>query len=208
MSNLIERTRYLLSAHHPYQLPADDGKEVAFAGRSNAGKSTTLNALTNQKGLARVSKTPGRTRQLVYFNVLPQRYLVDLPGYGYARVSRDLQTHWHAFLDHFFATRQSLHGLVVVMDIRHPLTPGDQMMLDYAAQRLLPFHVVLTKADKLGRGQQERTLVQVQTTLQQAFGDQASAQLFSGAKRQGVAQLQQVVSTWLALTPLADQSNE
>ena len=208
MSNLIERAHYLLSAHHPYQLPADDAKEVVFAGRSNAGKSTTLNALTNQKGLARVSKTPGRTRQLVYFHVLPQRYLVDLPGYGYARVSRDLQTHWHAFLDHFFATRKSLHGIVVVMDIRHPLTPGDQMMLDYVAQRLLPFHVVLTKADKLGRGQQERTLAQVQTTLQQAFGDQASTQLFSGAKRQGVAQLQQVVGTWLGLPPSADQSGE
>ena len=200
MSNVIERAHYLLSAHLPNQLPPDDGREVVFVGRSNAGKSTALNALTKQKALARVSKTPGRTRQLVYFHVLPQRYLVDLPGYGYARVSRDLQAHWQAFIDAYFATRQSLQGLVVVMDCRHPLTPDDWLLLDYATQQTLPFHVVLTKADKLGRGQQNQALKQVQHALQQRLGAQASVQLFSGAKRQGVEQLQQVVCGWLALT--------
>ena len=121
MSNPLEKARYLGSAHTPAQLPPDGGFEVAFAGRSNAGKSSALNALTRQNALARVSKTPGRTQQLVYFEVAPERYLVDLPGYGYAKVPMEMKAHWERFLDGWFRSRQALRGLVVVMDIRHPL---------------------------------------------------------------------------------------
>ena len=154
MSNPLNPAQYLLSAHTTRQLPADGGTEVAFAGRSNAGKSSALNALTHRNGLARVSKTPGRTQQLVFFQVQPDRYLVDLPGYGYAKVPQELQAHWQAFIDRYFRTREALRGLVVVMDIRHPLKDYDRQMLGYAVQRGLPAHALLTKADKLGRGQQ------------------------------------------------------
>ncbi|MFB3130305.1 MAG: ribosome biogenesis GTP-binding protein YihA/YsxC, partial [Lysobacteraceae bacterium] len=135
MSLLIERARYHLSAHNVRQLPPDEGAEVAFAGRSNAGKSSALNALTRQNALARVSKTPGRTQQLVFFQVTPEAHLVDLPGYGYAKVPLDLQAHWQAFIDKYFRTREALKGLVVVMDIRHPLKDYDRQMLSYAVQR-------------------------------------------------------------------------
>ena len=136
------------------QLPPDGGFEVAFAGRSNAGKSTALNALCQQNALARVSKTPGRTQQLVFFGLPPHenKYLVDLPGYGYAKVPQDLQAHWQAFLEGYFGSREALRGLVVVMDVRHPLKEYDRQMLGYAVRRGLPAHVILTKADKLGRG--------------------------------------------------------
>ena len=152
--NPLERATYLLAAHNHRQLPPDGGREVAFAGRSNAGKSTALNALCRQNALARVSKTPGRTQQLVYFAIPPHEnhYLVDLPGYGYAKVPKDLQAHWQQFLDGWFTTRQALRGLVVVMDIRHPLKEYDRQMLGYAVRRGLPAHAQLTKADKHGRG--------------------------------------------------------
>ena len=134
MANPLARAQYMLAAHNPGQLPADGGYEVAFAGRSNAGKSSALNAICQQNALARVSKTPGRTQQLVFFDIPPttDRYLVDLPGYGYAKVPKDLQAHWQAFLDRYFSTRQALKGLVVVMDIRHPLKEYDRQMLGYA----------------------------------------------------------------------------
>src|SRR5690606_35606239 len=144
MFNPLEKARYLGSAHTPAQLPLDGGMEVAFAGRSNAGKSSALHALTRQNALARVSKTPGRTQQLVYFEVAPERYLVDLPGYGYAKVPMDLKAHWERFLDKWFQTRQALRGLVVVMDIRHPLKDYDRQMIGYAVARGLPAHALLT----------------------------------------------------------------
>ena len=158
--NPLERATYLLAAHNPRQLPPDGGWEVAFAGRSNAGKSTALNALCRQNALARVSKTPGRTQQLVYFAIPPHEnhYLVDLPGYGYAKVPKDLQAHWQQFLDGYFGSRQALRGLVVVMDIRHPLKDYDRQMIGYAVRRGLPAHALLTKADKLGRGAQGNAL--------------------------------------------------
>ncbi|XQA62067.1 ribosome biogenesis GTP-binding protein YihA/YsxC [Xanthomonas sacchari] len=199
MSLILERAHYLLSAHNARQLPDDGGWEVAFAGRSNAGKSSALNALTRQNALARVSKTPGRTQQLVFFQVQPERYLVDLPGYGYAKVPQELQAHWQKFIDTYFRTREALRGLVVVMDIRHPLKDYDRQMLGYAAQRGLPAHALLTKADKLGRGQQGQVLQQVRKELTGAFGDTVSVQAFSGESRQGVDELRGIVGGWLGL---------
>ncbi|MDY4296164.1 MULTISPECIES: ribosome biogenesis GTP-binding protein YihA/YsxC [unclassified Xanthomonas] len=199
MSLILERAQYLLSAHNARQLPDDGGWEVAFAGRSNAGKSSALNALTRQNALARVSKTPGRTQQLVFFQVQPERYLVDLPGYGYAKVPQELQAHWQKFIDTYFRTREALRGLVVVMDIRHPLKDYDRQMLGYAAQRGLPAHALLTKADKLGRGQQGQVLQQVRKELTSAFGDTVSVQAFSGETRQGVDKLRGIVGGWLGL---------
>ncbi len=199
MSLLLERARYLLSAHNARQLPEDVGAEVAFAGRSNAGKSSALNALTRQNALARVSKTPGRTQQLVFFQVTPEAHLVDLPGYGYAKVPQDLQAHWQAFIDSYFRTREALKGLVVVMDIRHPLKDYDRQMLAYAVQRGLPAHALLTKADKLGRGQQAQTLQKVRKELAAAFGDSVSVQAFSGESKQGVDEARAVIGGWLGL---------
>ncbi|HBN53768.1 YihA family ribosome biogenesis GTP-binding protein [Stenotrophomonas sp. MYb238] len=199
MSQLLERARYLLSAHNARQLPADEGAEVAFAGRSNAGKSSALNALTRQNALARVSKTPGRTQQLVFFQVTPEAHLVDLPGYGYAKVPQELQAHWQAFIDNYFRTRDALKGLIVVMDIRHPLKDYDRQMLAYAVQRGLPAHALLTKADKLGRGQQAQTLQKVRKDLADAFGDSVSVQAFSGESKQGVDEARAVIGGWLGL---------
>lgn len=201
MSQLLERAQYLLSAHNARQLPADVGSEVAFAGRSNAGKSSALNALTRRNALARVSKTPGRTQQLVFFQVTPQAHLVDLPGYGYAKVPQDLKAHWHAFIDQYFRTRQALKGLVVVMDIRHPLKEYDLQMLGYAVQRGLPAHALLTKADKLGRGQQAQTLQKVKKELSSRFGDTISVQCFSSESRQGVDEARLMIGGWLDLNP-------
>ena len=201
MSNPLNPAQYLLSAHTTRQLPADGGTEVAFAGRSNAGKSSALNALTRQNALARVSKTPGRTQQLVFFEVQPQRYLVDLPGYGYAKVPMEMKAHWQGFIDRYFRQREALRGLVVVMDIRHPLKDYDRQMLEYAVARGLPAHALLTKADKLGRGQQAQALQAVRKELQATFGDAGiGVQTFSSESKQGVDEARAVVAGWLELS--------
>lgn len=199
--NPFARAQYLLAAHNHRQLPPDGGFEVAFAGRSNAGKSSALNALCQQNALARVSKTPGRTQQLVYFAIPPHqdRYLVDLPGYGYAKVPQDLQAHWQGFLDSYFGSRDALKGLVVVMDIRHPLKDYDRQMIGYAAERGLPAHALLTKADKLGRGAAANTLQAVRKELSGLYGDSVSVQTFSGESKAGVEQAREVVAQWLQL---------
>ncbi|MBX3712975.1 MAG: ribosome biogenesis GTP-binding protein YihA/YsxC [Lysobacter sp.] len=199
--NPFARADYLLAAHTPRQLPPDGGFEVAFAGRSNAGKSSALNALCQQNALARVSKTPGRTQQLVFFGLPPHegKYLVDLPGYGYAKVPQDLQAHWQAFLDQYFRTREALKGLVVVMDIRHPLKDYDRHMIAYAVERGLPAHAILTKADKLGRGAAGNTLQAVRKDLQSRYGDSVSVQTFSGESKVGVDELRGVVAGWLGI---------
>jgi len=193
MSNYLASAAYKLAAHLPRQLPADGGREVAFAGRSNAGKSSALNALCNQHRLARTSKTPGRTQQLVYFEVEKDRYLVDLPGYGYAKVPPELREHWQKFINGYFQTREALKGLVVVMDVRHPLREFDVSMLEYAAARGLPAHCLLTKADKLSRGAAASALQGVKRDL----GGSATMQLFSSESKQGVDEARAVVSGWL-----------
>jgi GTP-binding protein len=199
--NPLARARYLLAAHTPKQLPPDGGFEVAFAGRSNAGKSSALNALCQQNALARVSKTPGRTQQLVFFDIPPStdRYLVDLPGYGYAKVPHELQAHWQGFLDGYFRDRYALRGLVVVMDIRHPLKDYDRQMLGYAMQRGLPAHALLTKADKLSRGAAASAVQAVRRELSSAYGDSVGVQAFSGESKLGVDEARAVVTGWLGL---------
>ena len=186
---------YLKSVHHLRDLPPDSGREVAISGRSNAGKSSAINAITQQNSLARTSKTPGRTQQLVFFRLAEERYLVDLPGYGYAKVPEDLRQHWQGLIEDYFASRLALHGLVVVMDIRHPMREFDAGMLAYARARALPGHVLLTKADKLGRGQQGNTLRQVRAQL----AGEASVQLFSAHSGEGIDEAREVLASWLQL---------
>jgi GTP-binding protein len=195
MANPLARAQFRFAAHTLKQLPADTVREVAIAGRSNAGKSSALNAMCHQKALARTSKTPGRTQQLVYFETEPERYLVDLPGYGYAKVPEELRAHWQAFINRYFEVRQSLVGLVVVMDIRHPLREYDLQMLEFAQRRELPAHCLLTKADKLTRGPQAKTLLEVK----KALAGTASAQLFSAETKLGVDEARAVVAGWLEL---------
>jgi GTP-binding protein len=193
MSNYLASAAYKLAAHLPRQLPPDTGREVAFAGRSNAGKSSALNAMCNQHRLAKTSKTPGRTQQLVFFEVQPDRWLVDLPGYGYAKVPGELREHWQKFINGYFQTREALKGLVVVMDVRHPLREFDLAMLEYAKARTLPAHCLLTKADKLSRGAAASTLQAVRRDL----GDIAGAQLFSSENKLGIDEARAVVTGWL-----------
>ncbi len=171
--------------------------EVAFAGRSNAGKSSALNYLTGQK-IAKTSKTPGRTQLLNFFAVDEQeeRFLVDLPGYGYARVARDTREKWQEFIADYLSNRQELVGIVIVMDCRHPLQPIDTMMLDFCADTQLLAHIILTKADKLSRNQQMKTLQILQKNLKNEWPF-ASAQLFSASKRYGSDTLAQVLNDWL-----------
>lgn len=195
MDNPLAQTQYILAAHLARQLPADQGLEVAFAGRSNAGKSSALNAITGRNGLAKTSKTPGRTQQLVYFRCAEDRWLVDLPGYGYAKVSEDLRAHWLRFINTWFETRRALCALLLVMDIRHPLRPYDQQMLDYAAARGLPVHCLLTKADKLSRNEQMQTLAKVRAALPA----NATAQTFSALKKTGVDEARAWVCARLGL---------
>ena len=178
--------RFVTSANKLAQLPPDTGAEVAVAGRSNAGKSSAINAITQRKGLARTSKSPGATRLLNFFELEPQRRLVDLPGYGFAKVSGDMRAHWGELLQGYFAKRESLRGSIVVMDVRHPLTDHDWSMLELASTRGLPVHVLLTKADKLGRGAAANALQLVRRQLPRQA--EITAQLFSAHAGTGVAE--------------------
>lgn len=195
MAKLLRQARYVDSIHHRANLPSDVGIEVAIAGRSNAGKSSLINRLCDQKALARTSKTPGRTRQLVFFELDPTRKLVDLPGYGYAKVSGDLKTHWQGLIQGYLDHRAALAGLVVVMDIRHPLKDSDLQLIQWAGQRGLPQHLVLTKADKLGRGQMSKAVLEVRKRIDPAIGVQA----FSATSGLGLDELVSVLSDWYQL---------
>ncbi|MFO1422274.1 MAG: ribosome biogenesis GTP-binding protein YihA/YsxC [Candidatus Competibacteraceae bacterium] len=189
-------TCFFNSVNSIAQLPLDTGWEVAFAGRSNAGKSSALNALTGQRQLARVSKTPGRTQLLNFFQVEPERYLVDLPGYGYAQVPDAIRRHWQALLGRYLRERVALRGLILLMDIRHPFTTLDRQLLDGCAHRPLPTHVLLTKADKLGRGAARTALQQLQKTLKTDY-PRMSAQLFSAPTGLGMDEAHAQLDEWL-----------
>lgn len=181
---------------HLRDLPADSLAEVAFAGRSNAGKSSAINTLCNHKRLAFVSKMPGRTQHLNYFRVEDSRYLVDLPGYGFAKAPKEQKWVWQQLIGGYLAKRPQLAGLVVIMDIRHPLTELDWSLLDWFKPSGRPVHVLLSKSDKLARGPAMQVLHQVKAELDQA-GFQVTAQLFSSPKRVGVDEAEGVVRDWL-----------
>jgi len=178
------------------QLPADDGREVAFAGRSNAGKSSALNAITGRRGLARTSKTPGRTQLINLFELGEGKRLVDLPGYGFARVPEATRRNWERLLARYLSTRRSLRGIVLIMDIRREVTDLDWRLLELLAPTGAALHVLLTKADKLKRGQAARSLESVRRTLEQA-GVEASLQLFSAQTGQGIDDAHEVLDEWL-----------
>ena len=192
--NRYQQTVYLSSAHRISQLPADKGREVAFAGRSNSGKSSVINALTLQKSLARTSKQPGRTQLINLFRVDAQIRLVDLPGYGYARVSETMRRHWGQLMQRYFEKRQCLVGLVLIIDIRRGLTSGDEQMLHWCIVKGLPVHVLLNKADKLSRNAAKQAFFDVEKQLVDADN---SVQLFSATKKQGLDELIQVLDNWL-----------
>lgn len=188
--------RFLMSAAKFSQCPPDEGWEVAFAGRSNSGKSSAINSLTQQKKLARTSRTPGRTQLINFFELGPEQRLVDLPGYGYAKVPLKVKEAWNRQLEAYLSERQSLRGLVLLSDVRHPLTEFDQQMLAWAEQCVMPVHLLLTKADKLKRGPAKNTLLSVRGKLSH-LGDLASVQLFSALKHQGHEELIEVLDRWL-----------
>lgn len=189
--------KFLTSANDPRQFPADTEVEVAVAGRSNAGKSSAINAITQRKGLARTSKTPGATRLVNFFELEPGRRLVDLPGYGYAAVSGEMRRHWGTLLEAYFQRRQSLRGVIVVMDVRHPLTDSDNEMLGLALSGGVPVHILLTKSDKLGRGAAQKALAQVR----KAVAEGVTAQLFSALAGSGVAEARGVLERLLDRKP-------
>ncbi len=193
---LFQNIQFLLAAHEVRQLPPDQGVEVAFAGRSNAGKSSALNALVNRRGLARTSRTPGRTQQLVVFELDETRRLVDLPGYGYAKAPRALREHWEKTIERYLRERQSLRALVLIMDIRHPLKDVDCQLLAFCADIGLPCLCLLTKSDKLSRGPAMAALKKAQSDIE-AAGWQADVRLFSATKKTGVEEVRAAIVTML-----------
>jgi GTP-binding protein len=198
MNPTYHQANFLVSAAKLSQTPPDNGMEVAFAGRSNAGKSSALNALCQQKSLARTSKTPGRTQLLNFFSLDEERRLVDLPGYGFAKVSEQVKQQWQKALSDYLENRQSLRGVILLVDVRHPMKEFDRQMLDWSNHIGLPVHILLTKADKLKRGAAAKSLQQVRNEISQ-FGDRVSVQLFSALKKQGIDEAHQVLDKWLEL---------
>jgi GTP-binding protein len=193
--NFREAT-FLQSASAIENAPDDSGWEVAFAGRSNSGKSSAINTLTEQAKLARTSRTPGRTQLINFFSLTDHQRIVDLPGYGFAKVPLAVKKKWNQQLERYLQHRQSLRGLVMLMDIRHPLTEPDQQMLGWAISATMPVHILLTKADKLKRGPAQNTLLSVQSRLRE-HEELVRVQLFSSLKRQGVDVLGKQINRWL-----------
>ena len=196
--NLFHNAKFFTTVNHLKDLP-DTAAEIAFVGRSNAGKSSAINALCNHVRLAYVSKTPGRTQHINFFELSNGHFMVDLPGYGYAQVPEAIRAHWVQLLGDYLQTRPSLLGLVLIMDIRHPLKPLDIQMLDYFAQTERPVHILLSKADKLSKMEQGKTLSAVKRALQPfAERQSVSVQLFSSLKKQGMEEVNRIVAQWFA----------
>ncbi|WP_237068083.1 ribosome biogenesis GTP-binding protein YihA/YsxC [Microbulbifer guangxiensis] len=192
--------QFLTSAPTLAECPEDSGAEVAFAGRSNAGKSSAINALTGNSKLARTSKTPGRTQLINFFSISEQQRLVDLPGYGYAKVARSMKDEWQRHLAFYLEQRQCLRGLVLLMDIRQPLKEFDLHMLTWAVEAGLPVHILLTKADKLKNGPAQNTRFAVEKALrEQGLATGVTVQTFSSTKRAGLDKLERVLNQWLAV---------
>lgn len=192
------QAHFLISAGNAKQFP-QNGCEVAFAGRSNAGKSSAINTLCDNKGLARTSKTPGRTRLVNFFELDEERRLVDLPGYGFAKVPLAIKNEWEKLMTIYLSEQQALNGLIIIMDIRHPLNEYDWQMLKWCHHYQLPAHVLLTKADKIKRGAQQNSKLQTQKQLKDA-GINASVQTFSALKKTGLDELVIKLNDWLELT--------
>jgi GTP-binding protein len=185
--------RFLKSANAPQQFVADTGSEVAFAGRSNAGKSSAINVIVNRRQFARTSKTPGRTQLINFFHLWDDKRLVDLPGYGFARVAGRTRHHWADLMAEYFETRHSLDGMFLIVDVRRRITPFDQQMLAFANSVGLSTHVLLTKADKLKRGQAAKAVLEVRREL----ADTATVQLFSALDRSGEEQARKQLTAFL-----------
>lgn len=200
MNSKYHQVKFLNSAPHLRDAPEDTGHEVAFAGRSNAGKSSAINTLTCQKSLARISKTPGRTQLLNFFAVTKTTRFVDLPGYGYAKVPIEIKKQWHRMIETYLNERKSLCGIILVMDIRHPLTDFDRQMVEWCQHAQLPLHILLTKADKLKFGAAKNTLLAVQNELKK-FQVPVTVQLFSALNRQGIDEIHQLLDRWLEFAP-------
>ncbi|MGA8863791.1 MAG: ribosome biogenesis GTP-binding protein YihA/YsxC [Gallionella sp.] len=212
---IFSQAAFFTTVNQIRDLPQHGGKEVAFVGRSNAGKSSAINTLANHVRLAYTSKTPGRTQHLNYFSLGKNeegndRFLVDLPGYGFAKVPPESKRHWEGLLSEYLQTREELCGLVVIMDSRHPLTELDENMLDWFAPTGKPVHILLTKSDKLSRQQATLTLNRVKSHLAEYF-PQCTVQLFSSLKKLGVEEAEGVIANWFAgksKMPKPDQARE
>ncbi len=199
---LFSLATFYTTVNHIKDLPMHGGREVAFVGRSNAGKSSAINTLANHVRLAYTSKTPGRTQHLNYFSLGNDSYIVDLPGYGYAKVPPEAKRHWEALLSTYLQKREELSGLVVIMDIRRPLLELDETMLDWFATTGKPIHILLTKSDKFSRQQSTLTLMKVKAYLAEHY-PQCTVQLFSSLKKQGVEEAEAVIAGWLKAEPLS-----
>lgn len=195
MNPRYRQAAFLTSAAKLKQAPPDIGHEVAFAGRSNAGKSSAINTLCDQKSLARTSKTPGRTQLLNFFSIDDDRRIVDLPGYGYAKVAEGIKREWQGSLSAYLEQRECLRGLMLMMDIRHPLKDFDQQMLQWANQISLPVHVLLTKSDKLKKGQAANSLLKVRNSLREVNAG-FSVQTFSSLKKSGIDEAHAKLDEW------------
>ncbi len=193
-TNPYRQTEFLLSAHDISHFPGDTGREVAFVGKSNVGKSSVINAVTNQTGLARTSKTPGRTQQINFFTVEEQIRLVDLPGYGFAKVPASVRKQWDIVINDYFNYRNSLVGLILIIDIRRELSAEDNNMLAWCQARDIKIHLLLNKADKLPFGQQKQALSRFEHEIE---GQQVSMQLFSAVTKAGLEQALETLNVWL-----------
>ena len=200
-----QQTRFLTSAPDIRALPDDSGIEVAFAGRSNAGKSSALNTLTRQNSLARTSKTPGRTQLINTFHLADNKRLIDLPGYGFAKVPLEVKEKWQKSLSEYLIKRKSLKGIVVLMDIRHPLKDLDQQLIHWAVESDLSVLLLLTKADKLSPGPRKKTLLEVRDASMAFMGD-VTVEAFSSLNKFGLTELEQVLDRWFSDEPVESTS--
>jgi len=198
MKHYYTQASFLTSASKTSQFPEGEGTEVAFAGRSNAGKSSAINTLCQQQGLARISKTPGRTQLINFFSLSDTQRLVDLPGYGYAKVPEKVRREWQQLMENYLGEREALAGLIIIMDIRHPLKDYDVQMLEWCQHLSTPCHILLTKADKLKKGPASQSLLKVRKTLNELDLD-ASVQMFSSLKHTGVPELVKVLNEWFGI---------
>ena len=192
---LFQNVHFFTSANNIRDLPIHSGIEIAFAGRSNAGKSSAINTITNKHRLAFVSKTPGRTQQINFFRTDQHLHLVDLPGYGYAKVPETIRYHWQNLLSEYLMTRTVLKGLILIMDIRHPLKPLDLQMLDWFVPTKKEVHILLTKADKLSKLQAKAALIEVSNSLKKTY-PHVSVQLFSSLTPIGIDEVAAVIDRW------------